>query len=169
MFTNIVTCQIELVFYKSSYPTPKSAHTTSLEFKNSVSLKVERNGESYKCLPIPKITIKREFIPDPERIISIINVYVPTSQHVRYDVSVLENFYSDVSTVLNELKNKSLVFLTGDWNAKVGKRSNNMPVTIALEVLLVVFEVIVDNISSISAQSTTFSSATQPFSTKLPT
>ena len=29
MFTSIGMCQIELVFYKSSYPTPKSAHTTS--------------------------------------------------------------------------------------------------------------------------------------------
>ena len=55
---------------------------------------------------------------------SIINVYAPTSQFVRDDVSVLESFYNDVSAVLNELKNESLVFLTGDWNAKVGKRSN---------------------------------------------
>ena len=55
---------------------------------------------------------------------SIINVYAPTSQFVRDDVSVLESFYNDVSAVLNELKNESLVFLTGDWNPKVGKRSN---------------------------------------------
>ena len=95
---------------------------TSSEFKNSVSLKVQRNGESYKCLPIPKITIKHEFIPDPKHTISIINVYAPTTQLAKDDASVLENFYSDVSTVLNELKNKSLVFLTGDWNAKVGKK-----------------------------------------------
>ena len=92
---------------------------TSPEFKNSLSLKVQRNGESYKCLPIPKITIKREFIPDPKRIISIINVYPPTSQLVRDDVSVIENFYNNVSTVLNEHKNKSLIFLIGGWNAKV--------------------------------------------------
>ena len=29
MFAGNGMCQIELVFYKSSYPTPKSAHTTS--------------------------------------------------------------------------------------------------------------------------------------------
>ena len=126
---------------------------TSSAFKNSVSLKVKRNGE-----PWGKITIKREFIPDSKH--SIINVYSPTSQLVR-DVSVLESFYSDVFTVLSELKIKSLVFLIGDWNAKVGKKiKQHMSVTIALEVLLVVFEIIVDNISLISAQSTTFSSAT---------
>ena len=45
--------------------------------------------ESYKCLPIPKFTIKREFIPDPKNIISIINVYAPTSLLVRDAASVL--------------------------------------------------------------------------------
>ena len=88
--------------------TEKCAYTikeTSSKIKKSVDLKIQQNGESYKCLPFLKITIKHKF----------------TSQLVRDDVSVLENFYNDVSTVLNELKNKSLVFLTGDWIAKVGK------------------------------------------------
>ena len=49
-------------------------------------------------------------------------MYAPTSRLVGDYVSALENFYNDVSTVLNELKNKSLVFLTGDRNAKVGKK-----------------------------------------------
>ena len=118
---------------------------TSSEFKSSVSVKVQQNGVSYKCLPIPKITIKREFIPDTKHMISIINLYAPTSHLVRDDLSVLESFYNDVGTVLNELKNKSLVFLTGTGTLKQEKRSNNMPVTIALEVLLVVFEIIEDN------------------------
>ena len=142
---------------------------TSSEFKDSVSLNVQLNGVSYKCLPIPKITIKREIIPDSKHIINIINVHAPTSQLVRDDVSVLQNFYNNISTILNELKNKSLVFSTGDWNAKVGKRSNSMPVTVVLKILLTVFKMIVDNISSISAQSTTFSSATQPCNINLPT
>ena len=95
---------------------------SSSEFKNSESLKVQRNGESYKCPPIPKITIKRDFIPNPKHITNIIKVYTPRSQLVRDDVCVLESFYNDASAVLNELKNKSLVFLTGHWNAKVGKK-----------------------------------------------
>ena len=49
-------------------------------------------------------------------------MYAPTSQLVKDDVSVLESFYNDASAVFNELKNKSLVFLTGDWNAKVGNK-----------------------------------------------
>ena len=88
--------------------TEKCAYTikeTSSKIKKNVDLKIQQNGESSKCLPFLKITIKHKF----------------TSQLVRDDVSVLENFYNDVSTVLNELKNKSLVFLTGDWIAKVGK------------------------------------------------
>ena len=93
---------------------------SSSEFKNSESLKVQRNGESYKCPPIPKITIKRDFIPNPKHITNIIKVYTPTSQLVRDDVCVLD--VNDASAVLNELKNKSLVFLTGHWNAKVGKK-----------------------------------------------
>ena len=90
------------------------------KFKNRVSSKVQQNGESYKCLPILKITIKREFIPYPKHII-IINVYAPTIQLFRNDVSVLDNFYKDASTVLNEVKNESLVFSSEDWNAKLGK------------------------------------------------
>ena len=44
MFASIGMRQIELVVYKSSYPTPCNITETSSEFKNSVSLKVQRNG-----------------------------------------------------------------------------------------------------------------------------
>ena len=81
-------------------------------------MKVQQNGVSYKCLPIPKITMKREFIPDTKHMISIINLYALTSHLVRDDLFVLESFYNDVGTVLNELKNKSLVFLTGTGTLK---------------------------------------------------
>ena len=93
---------------------------TSSESKDSVSMKVQQNGKSYKWLSIPKITIKQEFIPGPKHIISIINVYAPTNHLVTDDVSALSNFYKDVSTVLNELKSKSLLFLI--VKAKVGKK-----------------------------------------------
>ena len=104
----VIVLQIKL------YNTENCAYNikeSSSEFMNSARLKFQRNGESHKCLPISKMTIKCEFIPDPKHFISIINVYEPTSKLARDDVSVLENFYNDVSTVLNELKNKSLVFL----------------------------------------------------------
>ena len=84
---------------------------TSSAFKNSVSLKVKRNGEPCKCLPIPKITIKREFIPYSKH--SITNVYAPTSQLVR-DVSVPPPPPPPPPPPLSELKIKSLVFLIGD-------------------------------------------------------
>ena len=81
----------------------KLSNTETSEFKNNVSLKVQRDGKSYKCLPIPKIINKCEFILDPKHIISIISVYAPTSQLARDDVSVLESFYNDVSAVLKVL------------------------------------------------------------------
>ena len=93
--------------------------------------------------------MKLKSIPASKYIISIINEYAPTSRLVRDDVSVLINFYNVVRTVLDKLKNKLLVFLTGYWNAKIEKRSNNMPVTIVLLVMLVVFQITVGNISSI--------------------
>ena len=92
--------------------------------------------------------MKLKSIPAP-KYISIISVYAPTSRLVRNDVSVLNNFYNDVRTVLDKLKNKLLVFLTGYWNVKIEKRSNNMPVTIVLLVMLVVFQTTVGNIWSI--------------------
>ena len=49
------------------------------------------------------------------------------------------------------------------------KRSSSIPVTIILVVMPVLFEMTMDNISQISWQSTTFSSATQLFNSKLPT
>ena len=73
---------------------------TSSEFNDSVSLKVQRDGKSYWCLSIPKITIKCEFIADPKHI-TIINVYAPISRLVRDDVSVFKIFYNNVSAVLN--------------------------------------------------------------------
>ena len=57
-----------------------------------------------------KITIKREFIPDPKHIIKIFNAYAPTTLLVIDDVSVLINFYNDTSTDLIELEKNSLVF-----------------------------------------------------------
>ena len=50
------------------------------------------------------------------------------------------SLYSRASTTMSVLFS-----MTGDWNAKAGKRSNNMPVKIASEALLVAFEIIVDN------------------------
>ena len=111
-----------LTRWRKEKRTKNIKHKISSELKNSASLKVKRNEESCNGLLIEKVIIKSEFISDPKHIISIINVYATTSQLVGDDVSIVENFYNDATTVLNELKNKSLVFLTGDWNAKVGKK-----------------------------------------------
>ena len=56
-----------------------------------------------------KITIKRESIADLKHSIIVDEL---TSQLAMDDVSLLANFYNDLSTVPNKLKNRSLVFLT---------------------------------------------------------
>lgn len=39
------------------------------------------------------------------------------------DFTVLENMYNEISNTIDNLKNRSMIFLTGDWNAKVGKKT----------------------------------------------
>ena len=61
----------------------------------------------------------------------------------------------------------SILFTNGHSDRLLSNPSSAGPVTIVLEVLLLIFKITVDNTSSISAQPTTFSSATQPFNTEL--
>ena len=75
-----------------------SIKKTPSEFKNCVSMKVKRNEISCKCLPIPKVTIKCEFISYPKHIISIINVYVPIT-----NLSEIMFLYSRMSAVMSAL------------------------------------------------------------------
>ena len=64
----------------------------------------------------------------PKHLITIINVYAPHSERVRNDQQELDEMYTQLSTVFNELKPKSkLTFLAGDWNSKVGKNNDNTP------------------------------------------
>ena len=95
-----------------------------LPIPNSINLKIMRTEEkSYKCLTIPKVTIEHQTIPNPKSLISIIDVYAPTSELVDQNFTVLENMYNDINNTIDDLENKSMIFLTGDWNSKVGKKT----------------------------------------------
>ena len=91
----------------------------SSQFKNNVSLNVQKNGETFRFR-------KLRSNANSFQTINTLSVSSPcthqTSQIVRDNVSVIKNLYNNVSTVLNKLKNKLLLFLTWNWNAKVGKK-----------------------------------------------
>ena len=49
--------------------------------------------------------------------ITVIQVYAPTSNAEEPDV---ERFYEDLGDLLELTSKKDVLFITGDWNAKVG-------------------------------------------------
>ena len=51
--------------------------------------------------------------------ITVIQVYVPTSNAEEAEV---ERFYEDVQVLLELTPKKDVLFITGDWNAKVGSQ-----------------------------------------------
>lgn len=59
-------------------------------------------------------------------LITIINVYAPTTERVKNDTDELDQLYTDLGNLISEFtKAASLVLIAGDFNAKVGKRSGN--------------------------------------------
>ena len=51
--------------------------------------------------------------------ITVIQVYVPTSNAEEADV---ERFYEDLQNLLELTPKKDVLFIIGDWNAKVGSQ-----------------------------------------------
>ena len=51
--------------------------------------------------------------------ITVIQVYAPTSNAERAEV---ERFYEDLQDLLELTPKKDVLFITGDWNAKVGSQ-----------------------------------------------
>ena len=49
----------------------------------------------------------------------VIQVYAPTSTA---EESEVEQFYEDLQDLLERTPNKDVLFITGDWNAKVGSQ-----------------------------------------------
>eukprot|EP00794_Sanderia_malayensis_P021165 gene21165-23243_t len=57
-------------------------------------------------------------------LITIINVYAPTTERVKNDIDELDHLYTDLGILIPELtKAASLVLIASDFNAKIGKRS----------------------------------------------
>ena len=61
--------------------------------------------------------------PWEKHILTIINIYTPTTALIRKDNTILDELYLDLSNLINEQKRYStMTILAGDFNAKVGKR-----------------------------------------------
>ena len=51
--------------------------------------------------------------------ITVIQVYAPTSNTEKAEV---EQFYEDLQDILELIPKKDVLFIIGDWNAKVGSQ-----------------------------------------------
>ena len=51
--------------------------------------------------------------------ITVIQVYAPTSNTEEAEI---ERFYEDLQDLLEQTPNKDVLFIIGDWNAKVGSQ-----------------------------------------------
>ena len=62
---------------------------------------------------------------EEKHILTIINVYAPTTTLIRQDSTFLDDLYLDSSNLINEQKSYStMTVLAGDFNAKVGKQGH---------------------------------------------
>ena len=61
-----------------------------------------------------------------KKLLTIINVYAPTTSRVRENPTELSEMYADIGNIITEVKNKnsSLFLLCGDFNAKIGISDN---------------------------------------------
>ena len=55
--------------------------------------------------------------------ITVIQVYAPTSNAEEAEV---ERFYEDLQDLLELTPQKDVLFITGDWNAKVGSQEKHL-------------------------------------------
>ena len=55
-------------------------------------------------------------------LISIINVYTPTTELAKNDSKILETMYNQLNGLFEVLK-QTIILIAGDFNAKVGKKS----------------------------------------------
>ena len=69
------------------------------------------------CRPVSSglVTIRPRAVPFN---ITIVQAYAPISD---YDDNEIEGFYDQIQNVIDHTLKKDILFVQGDWNAKVGK------------------------------------------------
>ena len=70
---------------------------------------------------VSKTTEWSLFISKANHSISVIQVYAPTSNTEETEV---EGFYEDLQHLLELTPKKDVLFIIGDWNAKVGSQEH---------------------------------------------
>lgn len=75
------------------------------------------NGSTMKIMKQP-----------PKYTVTIINVYGPTTKRVIHQIDELDQFYTQLSDLVNSFSNLStaMTFVAGDFNAKIGKRVDEL-------------------------------------------
>jgi len=61
-------------------------------------------------------------------LLSLVNVYAPTSTRAAQDDSILEEFYSNLKDTLSSVRTTSFPIVAGDFNAKLGQSNLNLSV-----------------------------------------
>ena len=85
---------------------------------NKMIMKIKKRPQ-YKTIIENNATKMKLVEIKPKNIISIVNIYAPHTQRIKDDSKELDELYDDLNKVLQELS-KTTVMIIGDWNAKVG-------------------------------------------------
>ena len=100
----------KVVFKKKSKIKYKYKQTTGID-RRKHKIIITRTEELKK-------TIRRS---NNKNLLTIINVYAPTTDLVAKDQNILTEMYEQLGKVINEIKDTSLLIIAGDMNSKIGK------------------------------------------------
>ena len=95
------------------------------EHQGEVKLKIKWNRTIRQPEHQNKLKITADRLPKPtkkRKLITIINVYAPTNYED--NTNEVELMYQTLNNLLDEWKQSFMIILAGDWNARVGKRTN---------------------------------------------
>ena len=86
---------------------------------NGVGFLVNRTIKNcvLECQPISSRVISIRLRATPFNI-TVLQAYAPTTSH---DDDVVEEFYTQLQSLINKVHKKDILIIQGDWNAKVGK------------------------------------------------
>ena len=93
-----------------------SGHESRHEYGVGFIVRKEALGSVKSCMPISSRIIALQISAKPKNI-TLIQVYAPTSDH---DDEEVETFYEELEETIKKAPKKDIVFVMGDFNAKVG-------------------------------------------------
>jgi sorting nexin-29 len=123
-----------LITFNTDQPAYGNGFVVGPKWKNSIQrfwkvsdriavIQFNMEPAKYKVEEVENLKMKLTRIDEPpKRILTIVNVYAPHTGRLREDLSELTEMYEQLDLLLAEWgKSKHLVFITGDFNAKVGR------------------------------------------------